>query len=235
MKSTEESSGTILIVEDEAAIRSSVADGLRLDGHRVLEAATLSEGRELCGTLKPALILLDVRLPDGSGLDLLGEVRSRGEPVFVLVLTARGTEEDRVLGFEHGCDDYLVKPFSLKELKLRVAALLRRGPPRDCSSAPRPFTIGTARVDLQGYRVDRAGKEFRLSPKERDMIALFVQHPGVVLSRERFLNDVWGYERFPTTRTVDMHILKLRHKLENDIDHPRHIITVHGAGYRFDP
>jgi two-component system alkaline phosphatase synthesis response regulator PhoP len=223
----------ILIVEDEVAIRAALAESLRLDGHRVVEAGTLAEGRALLAAQLPDLVLLDVRLPDGNGLELLREIRARGAEVPVLVLTARGAEEDRVLGFEHGCDDYVVKPFSLRELKLRMAALLRRRAP-----AALPCTrlqIGAASVDLAAYRVHRDGRELSLSPKERDLLALLVEHPGVVISRQRFLNEVWGYERYPTTRTVDMHVMKLRQKLELDPDHPRHLITVHGAGYRYDP
>ncbi|MFO0984169.1 MAG: response regulator transcription factor [Planctomycetota bacterium] len=183
------------------------------------------------------LVLLDVRLPDGSGLELLGELRARRDPALVLVLTARGAEEDRVLGFEHGCDDYVVKPFSLRELELRIAALLRRR----AQALATPATvrgearIGSAVIDLDAYQVRRGGTCVSLSPKERDLLILFLAHPGTVITRHRFLNEVWGYERFPTTRTVDMHVLKLRQKIEDDADHPRHFVTVHGAGYRFDP
>lgn len=223
----------LLLVEDDELIRAAVAGGLRLDGHLVREAVTLSEARACCADREPQLVLLDVALPDGNGLDLLAELRSRGSRIPVLVLTARGTEEDRVIGFEHGCDDYVVKPFSLREVRLRIAALLRRA---GAEHAPARVRIGAAEVDVAGFRLRRDdGDEHPLSPKELEMLRLFLAHPGRVIARDEFLREVWGYDRAPLTRTVDMHVRKLREKIETDAAQPRHLITVHGAGYRYDP
>lgn len=222
-----------LIVEDDEMIRAAVAGGLRLDGHEVREAATLADARCAVEESQFDLVLLDVGLPDGNGLELLRALRDRGWTVPVLMLTARGSEEDRVLGFEHGCDDYVVKPFSLRELRLRIDALVRRAPSR--TEEEREIRIGEVTVDLRAFRVRRPDGEASLSPREMDMLRLFLEHPGDVISRDRFLQEVWGYERSPVTRTVDMHVRKLREKLELDPAEPRHFHTVHGAGYRFDP
>ncbi|MEW6746080.1 MAG: response regulator transcription factor [Planctomycetota bacterium] len=224
---------TLLLVEDDEPIRTAIAEALRLDGYTVLETATLGAARAALSARAPDLVLLDVMLPDGSGLELLAEIRASGSEAPVLVLTAKGSEEDRVLGFEHGCDDYVVKPFSLQELRLRLRALLRRSRVRAPTEAR--VRIGEALIDLEAYTVERAGRRERLSPKERDMLLFLLQNPGIVITRNRFLNEVWGYESYPTTRTVDMHVLKLRQKIEHDPERPRHLVTVHGAGYRFDP
>ena len=231
---SERSDDTLLIVEDDAEIRDALASGFTLDGYTVREAPDLKTARSQRSAGGIDLVLLDVMLPYGSGLDFLAEIRRDGVDTLVLVLTARGAEEDRVSGFEHGCDDYVIKPFSLDELRWRVRSLLRRSR-KEPTKAPEVVQIGSAQIDLEGYRVERDGRSMKLSPKEREMIALFLAEPGVVITRHRFLNEVWGYDRFPTTRTVDMHILKLRQKIEVDEKNPRHFVTIHGAGYRYDP
>ena len=169
-------------------------------------------------------------MPRMSGWDVCRELRRRGVDVPVIMLTARGAEVDRVLGLELGADDYVTKPFSLRELLARVRAVLRRPGPRQKFEE---FAFGDARVHLRGRQVFKAGREVRVTRKEFDLLVFLVEHRGEVVTRERLLDEVWGYERFPTTRTVDTHILKLRRKLEADPDRPRWILTVHGQGYKF--
>jgi DNA-binding response OmpR family regulator len=171
-----------------------------------------------------------VAMPGRSGWDVCRELRERGLDVPIIMLTARGEEADRVRGLELGADDYVTKPFSLRELLARVRAVLRRPGPR------RKFeelAFGDVRVHRRGRRVTRAGREVRLTRKEYDLLVYLVGHQGDVVTRERLLDEVWGYEHFPTTRTVDTHVLRLRRKLEADPDRPRFIHTVHGQGYRF--
>jgi two-component system alkaline phosphatase synthesis response regulator PhoP len=157
------------------------------------------------------------------------ELRQRGVDVPIIMLTARGEEVDRVRGLELGADDYVTKPFSLRELLARVRAVLRRPGPRQKFEA---LAFGEVRVHRRGRRVTRAGREVRLTRKEYDLLVYLAEHQGDVVTRERLLDEVWGYERFPTTRTVDTHVLRLRRKLEADPDRPRLIHTVHGQGYR---
>jgi two-component system alkaline phosphatase synthesis response regulator PhoP len=177
----------------------------------------------------PDLVLLDIAMPKMSGWDVCRELRRRGVDVPVIMLTARGAEADRVLGLELGADDYVPKPFSLRELLARVRAVLRRPGPRRKFEE---FAFGDVRVRLRGRQVFKAGREVRLTRKEFDLLVFLVEHRGEVVTRERLLDEVWGYERFPTTRTVDTHILRLRRKFEADPDRPV-IETVHGQGYRF--
>ena len=228
---------SILVVEDDEGIRGGIATGLRLDGFQVTEADDLASANECLRSQPPDLVLLDVMLPDGNGLTLLAKLRRDGSTAPVIMLTARGTEEDRVLGFEYGCDDYVIKPFSLKELRLRIQALLRRagGEVQETSPGPPPVNrIGAAVLDLRAYKITLDGVEHTLSPREKEMLEYLLAHPGEVLTREDFLREVWGYDRFPATRTVDMHIRKLREKLEPHPEQPQHLKTIHGAGYRLD-
>lgn len=227
----------LLLVEDDEIIRSATAEGLRLDGHGVREAENLAVARSEIAASMPDLILLDVALPDGNGLYLLGDLRREDIRVPVVVLTARGTEEDRVLGFEYGCDDYVVKPFSLREVRLRITALLRRARTESGASSDVTAQIGGMEIDFAGFRIRRKtdGHELPLAPKEIEILRMLTARPGEVISREEFLREVWGYDRTPITRTVDMHIRKLREKIELDPAKPRHLHTVHGAGYRLDP
>ncbi|MEK7714365.1 MAG: response regulator transcription factor, partial [candidate division NC10 bacterium] len=173
---------------------------------------------------------LDNMMPEMSGWDVCRELRGRGVDVPVIMLTARGAEVDRVLGLELGADDYVTKPFSLRELLARVRAVLRRPGPRQKFEE---FAFGDVRIRLRGRQVFRAGREVRLTRKEFDLLVFLVEHRGEVVTRERLLDEVWGYERFPTTRTVDTHVLRLRRKFEADPDRPAWILTVHGQGYKF--
>jgi len=220
----------ILIVDDEPAIVRGLEDNLRFEGYETLAASSGEQGLARALGEAPDLVLLDVTMPGRSGWDVCRELRQRGLDVPIIMLTARGEEADRVRGLELGADDYVTKPFSLRELLARVRAVLRRPGPR------RKFeelAFGDVRVHRRGRRVTRAGREVRLTRKEYDLLVYLAGHQGDVVTRERLLDEVWGYERFPTTRTVDTHVLRLRRKIEADPDRPRFIHTVHGQGYRF--
>ena len=220
----------ILIVDDEPEIVRGLEDNLRFEGYQTSTAADGREALAVAAREAPDLILLDIMMPGLSGWDVCRELRSQGIDVPIIMLTARGEEGDRVRGLELGADDYITKPFSLRELLARVRAVLRRPGPRHKVDE---FAFGDARVRLRGRQAFRAGREVVLTRKEFDLLVYLLEHRGEVVTRERLLDEVWGYERFPTTRTVDTHILRLRRKFEADPDRPAFIPTVHGQGYRF--
>ena len=222
----------VLIVEDEAPMRMALEDILKTDGYRVLTAADGQEGLALVMEEKPDLVLLDVMMPKLDGLALCAELRRLTVTTPVLMLTARGQVEDRVAGLDTGADDYLVKPFSSDELLARVRALIRRAERR--SAAPSVLTLGEVVIDLAKQTATRGGEPVRLSAREFAMLRLLAGAAGEPVTRERFLDVAWGYTAFPTTRTVDTHIAKLRGKIEPDPDRPRWITTVHGVGYRLE-
>jgi DNA-binding response OmpR family regulator len=229
-------SARILVVEDEAPLRMALVDALSAEGFEVLEAADGEEGLAIALREAPDVVLLDLMLPLRDGFSVLRAIREDRLACAVVILSARGEEWDRVHGFEYGADDYVVKPFSTRELLLRLRAVLRRagGDVPGEPSAPGKVRIGDAIVDLAAYSVERGGTREGMSRREIDLLRYFLAHPGQVLSREKILDDVWGRDGFPTTRTIDMHVLKLRRKLGEDADAPRFIQTVHGVGYRFD-
>ena len=200
------------------------------EGYQILSATNGRDGLALAVRDVPDLILLDVMMPQMSGWDVCRELRRKGLDIPVIMLTARGEEVDRVLGLELGADDYVTKPFSLRELLARVRAVLRRPGPRRKFEE---FAFGDVRLHLRGRQAFKAGKEVRLTRREFDLLRYLVEHQSEVITRDRLLDEVWGYERFPTTRTVDAHILRLRQKFEPDPEHPAYILTVHGQGYRF--
>ena len=220
----------ILIVDDEPEIVRGLEDNLRFEGYETLAATSGEQGLARALGEAPDLVLLDVMMPTLSGWDVCRELRRRGIDVPIIMLTARGEEADRVRGLELGADDYVAKPFSLRELLARVRAVLRRPGPRQKFEA---LAFGDVRVHLRGRRVTRGGRALALTRKEFDLLVYLVEHRGEIVTRDRLLDEVWGYERFPTTRTVDTHVLRLRRKLEADPDRPRFIETVHGQGYRF--
>jgi two-component system alkaline phosphatase synthesis response regulator PhoP len=220
----------ILIVDDEPEMLRGLEDNLQFEGYQTVTAGDGRKGLALALSEAPDLILLDVMMPGMSGWDLCRELRGRGLDVPVIMLTARGEEVDRVLGLELGADDYVTKPFSLRELMARIRAVLRRPGPRQKFEE---FAFGSVRVHLRARQAFKGGHEVRLTRKEFDLLRYLVEHPGEVITRDRLLDEVWGYERFPTTRTVDTHILRLRQKFEDDPERPAHILTAHGQGYRF--
>ncbi|MGH7367940.1 MAG: response regulator transcription factor [Candidatus Rokuibacteriota bacterium] len=220
----------ILIVDDEPEMLRGLEDNLQFEGYQTVTAGDGKKGLALALSEAPDLILLDIMMPGMSGWDLCRELRQRGLDVPVIMLTARGEEVDRVLGLELGADDYVTKPFSLRELMARIRAVLRRPGPRQKFEE---FAFGDVRVHLRARQAFKGGREVRLTRKEFDLLRYLVEHPGEVITRDRLLDEVWGYERFPTTRTVDTHILRLRQKFEDDPERPGHILTAHGQGYRF--
>ena len=220
----------ILIVDDEPEMVRGLEDNLRFEGYQTIAATDGRRGLALALSDAPDLILLDVMMPGMSGWDVCRQLRTRGLDTPVIMLTARGAEMDRVQGLELGADDYITKPFSVRELMARIRAVLRRPGPRQKFEE---FAFGDVRVHLRARQAYKAGREVRLTRKEFDLLRYLVEHPGEVITRDRLLDEVWGYDRFPTTRTVDTHILRLRQKFEDDPERPAHILTAHGQGYRF--
>jgi DNA-binding response OmpR family regulator len=226
------SSERLLIIEDELPMRTALQDVLAAEGYRVLSAADGESGLRRALDEKPDLILLDIMMPKLDGFALCAELRRLGQRMPVLMLTAKGLVEDRVTGLDAGADDYLIKPFSTEELLARVRALLRRA--KRQGEAPARFKLGEVEIDLVRQTAMRGRKQLHLTAKEFAMLRLMAEAPGEPVSRERFLDVVWGYTAFPTTRTVDNHIAGLRAKLEGDPDEPRWLKTVHGVGYKLD-
>jgi DNA-binding response OmpR family regulator len=222
----------ILVIEDEAPMRMALEDILKADGYRVLTAADGQTGLEAALSERPDLVLLDVMLPKLDGLTICTELRSRDASPPVLMLTARGQVSDRVAGLDTGADDYLVKPFSTDELLARVRALLRRG--QRMSEAPSSLQLGDVFIDFTTQTARRGAALLHLTAREFAMLRLLAESRGKPVTRERFLDVVWGYTAFPTTRTVDTHMATLRAKIEPEADNPKWIKTVHGVGYRLE-
>lgn len=222
----------LLIVEDELAMRTGLEDILDTEGYRVLSAKDGASGLERALKERPDLVLLDIMMPKLDGFALCAELRRLGHSMPVLMLTAKGMVEDRVAGLDCGADDYLVKPFSTDELLARVRALLRRAQ-RD-ETPIRELVLGNARIDFVQLRAWKDKSELHLTAKEFAVMRLLAEANGEPVTRERFLDIVWGYAAFPTTRTVDNHIASLRAKIEPYPDCPRWIQTVHGVGYRLN-
>jgi DNA-binding response OmpR family regulator len=223
----------ILIMEDEAPMRMALVDTLTAAGYRVFTAADGEAGLEQAIREQPALVLLDVMLPKLDGFAVCAELRRLAVPAAVLMLTAKGQVQDRVAGLDSGADDYLVKPFSIDELLARVRALLRRVTERRRSVTA--LTMGAVFVDFARLTAVRSGEPLHLTAREFAILRLLAEAAGEPVTRQRFLDLVWGHAAFPTTRTVDNHIASLRAKVEPDPDAPRWIQTVHGVGYRLDP
>ncbi len=221
----------ILIVEDEPNMVAGLRDNFEYEGYQVITAADGVEGLQRALADSPDLVVLDVMMPRMSGLDVCKQLKAKRPSVPVIMLTARGQEVDKVVGLELGADDYVTKPFSIRELLARVKAVLRRA--RTVPREQERYSFSDVEVDLRAYRTVRRGKEVELSAKEFELLKYFLCHTGETLSRDRLLEDVWGYEHYPTTRTVDAHIVRLRQKLEPNPEEPRFILTVHGVGYRF--
>ncbi|HLH52785.1 MAG TPA: response regulator transcription factor [Verrucomicrobiae bacterium] len=223
----------ILIIEDELPMRIALQDALAAEDYRVITASNGETGLERALVEKPDLLLLDVMMPKMDGYAVCAELRRRYVSIPILMLTAKGQVDDRVTGLDAGADDYLVKPFSTDELMARVRALLRRV--RRNGNAPRILRMGEVQIDLVRATATRRRKPAHFTAKELAMLRLMAETPGEPVSRERFLDIVWGYAAFPTTRTVDTHIASLRSKIEVDPDQPRWIKTVHGIGYKLEP
>lgn len=229
---------TVLAIEDDPAILRGLSDNLRFEGYEVVTATDGETGYRLERERKPDLILLDLMLPRMSGLELCRRLRGEGVRTPILMLTARSEEPDRVLGLDLGADDYVTKPFSVRELMARVRALLRRSQPGQDAVAedaglPDGLRFGEAEIDFRSYEARVGGKPVEMTRKEFAVLRYLASREGEVVTRDDLLNEVWGYESYPSSRTVDNHVAGLRAKLERDASQPEHIKTVHGVGYKF--
>jgi two-component system alkaline phosphatase synthesis response regulator PhoP len=225
---------SLLFIEDEEALRMTVGDRLCNEGYLVEYAADGDEGLAKATRLPFDLIILDLMLPRRDGLTVCKDIRDAGLITPILMLTARGQTKDKVIGLKTGADDYVTKPFSMQELMARVEALLRRAPAKP-SVQPGFSEFGNVRVDRRGTSVTRDGQLVNLSAREFQLLEYFIDHPDATLSREELLTQVWGYNARVFTRTVDVHVASLRHKLETDPREPTFIQTVQRIGYKFVP
>ena len=227
----------VLIIEDDESMVFGLTGALESEGYEVLAARTGPEGLRLVLDGEPDLILLDLMLPGMSGFEICKRIRDQQVRSPVIMLTSRSEENDRVFGLELGADDYVTKPFSLRELLARVRSQLRRGEPGAAAAGAPPsrVRIGDTVVDLDRHEVHRSGHLQPLTRREFGLLEYMIRHPGEVISRERLLKEAWGYAENQTTRTVDNHVLRLRKHIEPDPDRPRFIRTARGSGYLFDP
>ena len=222
---------TILVIDDDESLRDTIGLMLEREGFEAVLAADGKSGYALALGRKPALVLVDLRLPEMSGTEVCKQLRAAKVKTPIIVLSAVGDEVDKVLLLELGADDYVVKPFGTRELLARIRAVLRRS----SESKPRVLQFANIQVDLERRVVSRMGEELKFTPAEYNLLTYFLQNPDRPLTRDMILNSVWGYESYPNTRTVDAHVVRLRQKLEPDPIVPRHFITVHKIGYRFLP
>ncbi|UCG85365.1 MAG: response regulator transcription factor [Gemmatimonadota bacterium] len=223
----------VLIVEDDPAILRGLKDNLEAESYEVLTAPDGQTGYRLIREQKPELVILDLMLPRMSGYEVCRRVRADGDMTPILMLTARGEEADRVLGLDLGADDYVTKPFSVRELLARVRAIVRRAhPPKPL---PDELRFDDVVVDFRRYEARRGDEPIEMTRKEFGLLQYLASRSGEVVRRDELLEEVWDYKNYPTTRTVDNHVLSLRGKLEHEPAEPRHLITVHGVGYKFVP
>lgn len=222
---------SILVIDDDENLRDTIAVLLEREKFNAILAPDGRTGLNLAMTIRPNLILADLRLPDLSGFEICRQLRAASNPTPIIVLSAAGEEFDKVLLLEIGADDYVVKPFGSRELLARIRAVLRRMGP----DADRVIRFSDVEVNLERRIVMRKGQEIRFTPAEYNLLTFFLHNPDRPLSRDLILNSVWGYESFPNTRTVDAHVVRLRQKLEPEPDCPRYFLTLHKIGYRFLP
>ena len=221
----------VLIVEDDDAMAIALVDGFRFEGYEVVAARDGEAGLAQARSASPDLVILDVMLPKLSGLDVCKQLRAEGSTLPIIMLTARGQEIDKVLGLKLGADDYVTKPFGFMELVARAEAVLRRtgGPSRSMAA----YRFGEVVVDFKKGELRRKGALVEITARELRLLEFFIAHRGEVIARERLLDQVWDYDQTPLTRTVDMHVAKLRKKIEDDPSDPKLIVTVHRMGYKF--
>jgi len=223
---------TVLVVEDEPSLASTLSYNLRKNGFNVVSAADGVAGLQEARRARPDVVVLDLMLPKMDGLEVCRRIRADSD-VPILMLTAKSEELDKVVGLEVGADDYLTKPFGMRELMARVRALLRRSGARTGTGETGQIVIGDVELDARGRTVHRAGRAIALKPKEFDLLFFLARNAGQVFTREQLLEHVWGYEFFGGSRTVDVHMRWLREKLETEPGHPEHLLTVRGVGYKF--
>jgi two-component system alkaline phosphatase synthesis response regulator PhoP len=222
----------ILIIEDEEELVKGLKLNLVFEGYDVIWALDGEDGFNKALKEAPDMILLDIMLPKKDGLDVCRELRQRNVSIPIIMLTAKGEEVDKVVGLEIGADDYITKPFSVRELMARVKAHLRRGKNEE-KSVPSVYRFNDVEIDFIHFKVKRSGIEFSLTSLEVEILKYLVAHRGEVVTRDTLLDKIWGYESYPSTRTIDNHILKLRKKLEEDPAQAKYIFSVYGEGYRF--
>ncbi|MBV8551338.1 MAG: response regulator transcription factor [Acidobacteriaceae bacterium] len=221
----------ILIVDDDAEVRETVSILLERERFVPIQAIDGQSGLEKAISAKPNLVLVDLRLPGISGIEVCKQLRVNGLSTPIIVLSAAADEVDKVLLLEIGADDYIVKPFGARELLARIRAVLRRSG----DDGGRVARFNNVEIDIERRTITRNGKEVKITPAEYKLLLFFLQNAERVLTRDSILNSVWGYEYYPNTRTVDAHVVKLRHKFEDNPGAPKHFVTVHGVGYRFLP
>jgi len=222
----------ILIIEDEIDLVEGLKLNLADEGYVLDWAFDGTEGLHKALEESPDLIILDIMLPEMDGLEVCRQLRQKGVGIPIIMLTAKGKEIDRVVGLEIGADDYVTKPFSVRELLARIKAHLRRAD-RELKDIQKIYSFGNVEIDFAHFKVRCKGKELDLTSLEMEILKYLIAHRGEVVSRNDLLDKIWGYESFPTTRTIDNHILKLRKKIEEDPAHPKYIFSVYGTGYRF--
>ena len=225
----------LLLVEDEPGLVMTMTDRLELEGYEVESVTDANSALQTASANSYDAILLDVMLPGGTGFDVCRTLRQRGVQTPILMLTARGQVIDRVVGLKLGADDYLVKPFEMAELLARIEALLRRTSTSaiPAGASAESYRFGDISVDFRRAEVTKGGQKLELSAREFKLLRYFIEHRGAALTRDELLNEVWGYNAMPSTRTVDVHVAWLRQKLEDNPRHPEYIHTVHGLGYKF--
>jgi two-component system alkaline phosphatase synthesis response regulator PhoP len=222
----------ILIIEDDEDLVKGLKLNLADEGYKIEWAPDGEEGLRMAIEESPDLIILDLMMPKMNGLDVCREIRQKGLNVPIIMLTAKGEEIDKVVGLEIGADDYMTKPVSIRELLARIKAHLRREK-RGGKTVPDVYKFANVQIDFTHFKVRCGTKEWDLTALEVEILKYFVLHINEVISRDDLLDKVWGFDKFPTTRTIDNHILKLRKKIEEDPSHPKHILSIYGEGYRF--
>jgi two-component system alkaline phosphatase synthesis response regulator PhoP len=226
--------GRILLVEDEPDMVLGLKDNFEFEGYEVVTASDGAAGLERARSVKPDLVILDIMLPKLSGLEVCKTLRGEGFSAPIIMLTARGQEIDKVVGLELGADDYVTKPFSIRELLARVRAILRRT--EGTRKRLARYRFAEVELDFEAYKARRGSEALELSPREFELLRYLIERKGETVTRDQLLEDVWGYESYPSTRTVDTHIAKLRAKIGDSGSEPRYILTIHGVGYKFiDP
>lgn len=223
----------ILVVEDDYVILTGLIDLLAGEGFKVTSATNGPEALQLYGREKPDLILLDIMIPEKSGYDVCKEIRKKDPFTPILMLTAKTQEVDKVVGLEVGADDYIVKPFGVNELLARIRAALRRAQARPKKKDDSPIVFDNIHIDPKTLKGRKGKKQFAVTLREIQMLKLFMRYDGEVVDRATLLDEIWGVNYEGTTRTLDQHIAKLRQKIEDNLSHPKYIITIHGVGYRF--
>ncbi len=221
----------ILVIEDDLSILLGLKDNLMMEGYEVITAANGNDGLIMANEKNFDLLILDIMLPGMNGFEICKKVKKEKSNMPIIMLTARSSEMDKIAGLDYGADDYITKPFSISELLARIRALLRRAYPE--KKKLETYTFGNVTIEFTKMEAFAQGKEIRLTKKEYSILEYFIQHEGEVVHRHDLLNEVWGYDNIPTTRTIDNFILDIRKKIEKTPSNPKHIVSISGVGYKF--